>query len=410
MMLNDIGKPVGENNFPISPQNGAGANNTQFYPGGSSKKPFNGNKNTLYGVLGVVVALLIIGIVSFVLFRSDKYKILSPYINKVKDVVEAPKIMNPLTGELFSEEEAAAWSNNRPLAVMVNNHLDARPQSGLVDADLIYEIVAEGGITRYLAFFLSKEPDKIGPVRSTREYYLVLVKELGDAMLMHIGWSPQALEAIETWPVRSLGRGGAAFWRDQARIDSGIAIEHTAYVKGSDLRTLGNDLGWEGTRETKTWTFKDDGPIDTTQQCLVGECGKYITIDFWYKGDYTGMFTYDRATNTYLRYTGYDSSDKPVQLFDQESKEPIRVKNVVVQFVKESSIVGDEKNRLTYELVGSGSAIVFTDGKATKATWAKTGRDERTMFYDESGKEIAFNRGKFWISVVPDRNVDLVVY
>ena len=276
-MLNDMGTPVGENNF---------SKNTQFYSGGAvnstgGKSMFKGNKNVLYGVLGVVVALIIIAVVSFVLFRSNKYKILSPYINKVKEVT-VPKVMNPLTGELFNEEAASNWVNNRPLAVMINNHLDARPQSGLIDADLVYEIVAEGGITRYLAFFLSKEPDKIGPVRSTREYYLVLVKELGDAMLMHIGWSPQALEAIETWPVRSLGRGGAAYWRDQSRIDSGIAIEHTAYVKGSDLRQLGKDLGWEGTRETKTWAFKDDGPIDTSPQCLVGECEKPITIDFWY--------------------------------------------------------------------------------------------------------------------------------
>jgi len=397
-MLNDLGKPVSD----INPSN------TQFFTG-DVQKP-SGNKNILYGVLGVVVALLIIGIVSFVLFRSNKYKILTPYINNNNQVAQEEKVMNPLTGELYKPQDAANWVNNRPLAVMINNHLDARPQSGLNKADLVYEIVAEGGITRYLAFFLSNEPDKIGPVRSTREYYLVLVKELGDAMLMHIGWSPQALEAIETWPVRSLGRGGAAFWRDQARIDSGIAIEHTAYVKGSDLRTLGNALGWEGKRETKTWMFKDDGPVDTSQQCLVGECEKFITIDFWYKGDYTGMFSYDRSTNSYLRYTGYDASDKPIQLLDQETKEPVRVKNLVVQFVKESSITGDDKNRLEYELTGSGSAIVFNDGKATKATWSKSGRDERTMFYDESGKEIAFNRGKFWISVVPDRNVDLVVY
>ena len=92
---------------------------------------------------------------------------------------------NPLTGIEYPQKEAEFWLNTRPMAVMVNNYIDARPQSGLVYADLVYEVVAEGGITRFLAFYLSKAPEKIGPVRSTREYYLVLVKELGDAMLMH---------------------------------------------------------------------------------------------------------------------------------------------------------------------------------------------------------------------------------
>ena len=151
--------------------------------------------------------------------------------NNKQILVEAP-----LTGILVSKEKAEEWSNIRPLGVMVNNHVDARPQSGLIDADLVYEIVAEGGITRYLAFFLSNTPEKIGPIRSVREYYLVLVKEMGDAMLMHIGWSPQALVAIESWPVRSLGRGGADFWRDQAKhasIESVDNIEVITWRAGS---------------------------------------------------------------------------------------------------------------------------------------------------------------------------------
>jgi hypothetical protein len=284
---------------------------------------------------------------------------------------------------------------------MINNHPDARPQSGLIKADITYEIVAEGGITRFLAFFLTNTPEKIGPVRSTREYYLVLVKELGDAMLMHIGWSPQALEAIETWPVRSLGRGGGTFWRDNP---NNVAIEHTAYVNGVDLRKRGDELGWEGTRTLTSWKFKDSKDKYTSADATD------ITVDFWYKGDFTVNWKYDSFTNTYARYMGYDKDDNFIPHKDRESGEQIHTKNLIVQFAKENSIAGDEKNRLDYVLTGSGKALIFIDGKVVESTWNKTERDERTKFYDMNGEEIEFNRGNFWIEIVPDRNVEQVVY
>lgn len=311
-------------------------------------------------------------------------------------------VQSPITGEMFGKEEGTALFSIRPLAVMVNNHIDARPQSGLIYADLVYEIVAEGGITRFLAFFNSDIPEKIGPVRSTREYYLVLVKELGDAMLMHIGWSPQALEAIETWPVRSLGRGGGEFWRDNPR---GVAIEHTAYTNGVDLIKTGIDLGWGGIREFKVWSFKDN-----TDEYNESPTASKITIDFWYPGDYTAAFEYDASSNSYMRFMGYDANDNLIPHVDQETKEQIKVKNLIVQFVKEDSIAEDEKGRLDYQLVGSGKGIVFIDGRAVDVTWNKPDRDGRTVYYDLNGNEMKFNRGQFWISVVPDRNVEQVVY
>ena len=312
------------------------------------------------------------------------------------------QIQNPITGELTPISNKDSSVDLRPLAVMVNNHPDARPQSGLVYADLVYEIVAEGGITRFLTFFLSKTPEKIGPVRSTREYYLVLVKEIGDAMLMHIGWSPQALVAIESWPVRSLGRGGGTFWRDNSR---NVATEHTAYTNGVELRKVGADLGWDGQRQFDAWKFKND-----KEGSAFAPSATNITIDFWYKGDFTAVFKYDEQSNSYLRFMGYDSLDNPVPHVDQETDEQIKVKNVIVQFSTESSIVGDDKNRLDYQLIGSNQALIFIDGRVIKATWNKAERDARTKFFDLNGQEVEFNRGRFWISIVPDRNVEQVVY
>ena len=320
-------------------------------------------------------------------------------------------VENPLTGEQYPGSQVA-WIEDRPLAVMVNNYIDARPQSGLIYADIVYEIVAEGGITRFIPFYLSETPEKIGPVRSARDYYLVLVKELGDAMIMHIGWSPQALQAIETWPVRSLGRGGGSFWRENPR---GVASEHTAYVNGEELRELGDELGWQGSREFTSWKFKEDSPvlslIEEEDPCEIASA--YCTplsIDFWYEGDYSGIFKYDPDTNSYLRFTGYDAQGEPNPHLDQDTQEQVTVKNVIVQFAKESAIEGDDKNRLSYQLVGSGSGLVFLDGTVEEVTWSKEDRDSRTMFYDMDGEEMEFNRGKFWISVVPARNSAQVEY
>ncbi len=364
----------------------------------------------------ILISLLVISGLAlagyFIYSKNGSNNLLAPIGIKgdknAKDTTE--KFMNPLTGEYVDLEVAKIWKDERPIGVMMNNHLSSRPQSGLNSADVVYEIVAEGGITRFLAFFLSNLPEKIGTVRSTREYYLVLVKEMGDAMLMHIGWSPQALEAIQSWPVRSLGRGGAEFTRDQSRINAGIPIEHTAYVNGPYLRDLGHKLGWEGKDESfESWKFKDEGPVDTAQQCLVLEC-KPLVIDFWYKGDYTGGFKYDRATNSYFRYSGYDNNDQLQALIDPETNKQIAVKNVILQFVVENSIANDEKHRLDYQLVGSGEAVVFRDGQAIKSVWRKASRDGRTKFFDNNGQEILFNRGKIWVSIVPDRNISQVEY
>lgn len=361
-------------------------------------------KPALAILIGIVAAFVVFLVLWVFVFKKTPFKFVDDLSEGIKQSGGASQNMvaHPLTGVNYPEGEAENWINTRPLAVMVNNYVDARPQSGLIYADLVYEVVAEGGITRFLAFYLSETPEKIGPVRSTREYYLVLVKELGDAMIMHIGWSPQALEAIETWPVRSLGRGGGTFWRENPR---NVAVEHTAYTDGKELRTIADNLGWDGTRDFVTWVFKDD---QTKYQDMPE--AKNLSIDFWYEGDYSAIFEYDEETNTYLRYMGYDVDGNPIPHLDQDTEEQIRLSNVIVQFVAESPIIGDDKARLEYELVGSGAGLVFIDGRVVETTWTKEGRDERTLFYDENGDQIEFNRGKIWISIVPDRNVDQVVF
>lgn len=337
-------------------------------------------------------------------FSSFRKSVFSPLVNRnSNDDDQKLTIQSPLTGIKYTEEESASWVNTRPLGVIINNHVDARPQAGLINADIVYEIVAEGGITRFLAFYQSDIPEKLGPIRSVREYYLVINKEIGDAMLMHHGFSPQALVAIESWPVRSLQRGNAPYWRENPR---NVAIEHTLYANGKEVVKKGLELGWEGTMEDfQAWKFKDSP--DKYAQSTVAE---KIEYDFWYTGDFSVIWTFDKDTNSYKRFMGYDSANNPIPHIDDVTKNQLMVKNVIVQFVTENKVVGDDKNRLDYDLVGSGKALVFIDGKVVEATWSKASRDARTLFYDTNGSEIEFNRGKMWVSILPDRNVDLVKY
>ena len=227
---------------------------------------------------------------------------------------------------------------------------------------------------------------------------------------MHECSSPQALEAIQSWPVRSLQRGGGSSfnWRDNPR---NVATEHTLYSNPQELYKYGVDtLGWGGNRELTSWKFKDEKKVEAQADvCFVGDC-KPIVVDFWYPGDFSGIWNYDVTQNQYARSTGYDETDQPIPHLDQETKEQIKVKTLIVQFATESSIVGDDKNRLEYELIGSGEGMVFMDGGVTNVTWTKASRDERTMFYDQNGNEFEFNRGKIWISIVPERNKALVVF
>lgn len=354
-------------------------------------------------ILSLSTVFVTIGLIYY--FKNDNQKPISDVKNTSIGVVSENKkfYINELTGEKIYSETEPEFLKNRPLAVMVNNAVPARPQVGLTEADIVYEIIAEGGITRFLAVYHSNLPEKVGPIRSTREYYLMIVKELGDAMLMHIGYSPQAREKIDTWKIRSLGLGGGPFYRDNFG-DSSIATEHTAYANGNQLFQKGLELGWSGKREFDLWKFKEEK--DKTSSAKKAD---YVEINFWYKGDYSGIFKYNTSNNKYTRYSGFDDNNNPILLKDRVSGKTIEISNLVVMFAEEFPIPNDDKNRLDYKLIGEGKGYIFRDGTMEDITWKKESLEKRMKFYLVNGEEVEFNRGKMWVSVVPSRNIDQVI-
>ncbi len=275
-----------------------------------------------------------------------------------------------------------------PVAVMVENLTVARPQSGLASANLVYEALAEGGITRFMLIFAGKTPATVGPVRSARPYFVDWALEY-NALYAHAGGSPQALADITNYDVFDLNQfyNSQYFYRDHSR---NVASEHTLYTTGENLIFALRDLDAPAEGTYDRWMFKDDAP---TAERPIEE--KTISIDYS-SFSYSVEYRYDGEQNDYVRYMAGD-------IHADADGTTIRPKNVVVQKVVTSLA---DAERLNMETIGEGDAIVFRDGKAIEGTWKKEKRGDRTMFYDQAGGEIDFNAGQTWIEVVPtDRDV-----
>lgn len=274
-------------------------------------------------------------------------------------------------------------TNLYPVAVMIENMVDAWPLSGLDQANLVFEAPVEGGITRFSAFYASGEPvAKIGPIRSARPYYLDWAEELR-ALYLHVGGSPEALAKIKNYDIYDLNQffNDRYFWRDRGRL-----APHNVYTS-SEL--INQALTAKNLKEVayESWLYKDDAdPKDRPAQV------KDLVIDFSTPA-YRATWKYDPATNSYLRYQG----DQPQTMLNGAE---VRAKNIAVQIAK-IQIVDDYSRRKIWT-VGQGQALIFEDGKVISGQWKKDGRGARTKFYDANNQEIEFNAGTTWVEVVPD--------
>ncbi len=312
----------------------------------------------------------------------------SPRINlgslDLKEKVET-RVPAPLTGELVDP----AVLLKRPTAVVIENHPDARPQSGYLDADIVYETLAEGGITRTMAIFHSKESDEIGPVRSARPYFVEWATEIG-ALFAHVGGSVDGEEMINRLGTADLNQfsNGDYFWRASDRY-----APHNVYTTTAKLFQAAKARNLSTTASVQPLNFKKDAESKDRPK------SQKINIDFSYN-DFFVTYNYQPETNRYLRSIAGSTAT------DRKTGQTVSPKNIIVEFTSVAPYVNrDGAQAVRIGTTGAGSGYLFQDGKATKIVWSKASSAGRAKYTDAtSGEEIHLNPGQTWIEVVPEGN------
>ena len=311
-----------------------------------------------------------------------------PVVEEEKVEKESPVVtVSPISGMPIDE----ATLNLRPVAIMLDNHHNARWQAGIREAGIVYEIRVEGSYTRYMAVFLEGNPSLIGPIRSARPYFLDRVLEY-DAEYVHFGGSGQALADIASLGIHDIDglTDSKTIWRYG---ETGKVAPHNAY---SSLESI---------RSTMTSNNRNEGKLEGGFQYHLefslpqgGADAKDITIHF--NSANTSRFVY-REDGFYSRYKD------GVEQVDENDNLPLNVRNIIIQVA--NSYVIDNEGHLGNDSVGSGTGKLLTGGKVVDITWEKSARNARTIFYDSEHKEIILNPGQTWIEVVDtDTVIDIL--
>jgi len=324
--------------------------------------------------------LLVLGLVLSLLFLFTGCGEKSPdQMEPPEDspVAAAPPETPAKNGDVFNQLTGEYVVKAIPLiAVMINNHPKARPQTGLAEADLVYEVEAEGLITRFLAFFHGDPPENVGPVRSTRPYYMELSQGFG-AYLAHVGGSNDAYAKLAEWKVPHMddvtGWQNGGFWLDKSR-----NRPHNTYLNLA--KTLQNK---EDQGRYPQWDFSGT-PTDQPD---------YTRVSVPYAGDYRPEWLFDQKTGWYLRYLDGEA------WVDRETKTQVAAANVIIQYASHR-VLNDADHHLEIDLTGEGRAEYFLGGTYQEGTWSKKGLNEPINYYDPAGKPVALVPGPTWVQVV----------
>jgi len=300
---------------------------------------------------------------------------------KDKKKEEVKKQPNSLNGELVDENSA----KRHPLAIIIENHPDARPQSGLTKASVVYEAITEGGITRFMAIFGPHDAPEVGPIRSARSFFIDWASEY-NAYYVHAGGATDALALLPKSPVFDLPHTNGYFNRIGR---GGVASEHTLYSSTAKLRELATNRKYPSNNRTESLQFKDDAKLEERGTQAT------ITVDFS-SPSYKVTWSYDKEKNDYSRSLAGTSHK------DRTTSEQIKAKTIIVQEVKRQDIqLPGAKPTFKFTTIGQGKATIYQDGKTTVGTWQKGNQQSRTKFLDETNNEVKLNRGTLWIEVVP---------
>lgn len=310
-------------------------------------------------------------------------------------VVEpAPEQEFPFTNPLTGEGCETDISKNRPIAIMLNNLKKALPQMGVSQADIIYEIPAEGGITRMLAVFQDIDGvGNIGTVRSARDYYVSMAYGM-DAVFLHAGGSPQAYTAIKNWGVTALDcvngpYEGTLYWRDADRRKS-AGLEHSVVTSSEKIQELFPTYTRLRLEHEEGYTY----PMSFTENAAPEGGSQADTITVRFSNYKTGVFQYDGDSGLYY----VEEYGEPY--VDGNTGEQVGVKNVLIVQTDISLISGDEAGRLSVRTTGTGTGMFACGGKIQQITWSKEANNKPMTFRTADGKELEFGIGASYINII----------
>lgn len=343
----------------------------------NKEKKKSGNK------ILVIILILLIAVAGVLLAM----KIIEDKANV--DTTNSSNIVTNVDNEVATKPETVKTpktlsGTSRPIAFMIDNNIKAMPQAGLEQADIVYELIVEGGETRLMLILQDKDLAKIGPLRSSRHNFLDYALE-NDAIYVHYGWSPKAKSDISKLGVNNINaiyESSSNFWRDSSRYAPHNAVTSTKNIlkvaKRKNYRTT-------TTKETVLNYVVDEVKLED------GQVADTVTIP--YSDHNTVKYTYDEKTKEYTRYS------RGKKQTDWNTKNTVTTKNIIITFAKNKSM--DSKDRQDITNIGTLDGYYITNGKAIKIKCEKSSRSAQTVYKDLEGNEINVNDGKTFIQICP---------
>lgn len=341
-------------------------------------------KTSISAAVVILLTPLIVFLVLGIRNRANIERI--DVANSGTDAEQAIQLVDsPTTGKEVTKDIA-----DRPVVgVMISNSTGARPQSGLNKADLVFEAIAEGGITRYFALFHDNKAETIGPVRSLRPYFIDWARTF-DAAVAHVGGSPQALSLAKTElknkDIDEFRYGRSVFERISSR-----PAPHNTYTSFDKLLRATKDLG-NKTNDINPFPRTDGEPAEKKNATRIRI--PYST------SSYNTEWRYNIENNSYQRFL---AGQKHV---DAASGNQVEFDVVIVLKSQYSSNRTPSVTYSVIDTVGTGEAYIFQNGTVIDGTWTKKSKTGQYTFKNNSGQEVAINRGSIWFAVQPtDENL-----
>jgi len=338
------------------------------------------NHRKLLIIIGSIVALLTAAALTyfFVFYKPASNQ---PTPETQLPRVDPPKYHSPLTGMLVNNDALT----KRPVSgVMIENSPEARPQSGLSDAGVVFEAICEGGITRFLALYQSERPQLVGPIRSVRMYYIDWAAGF-NASIAHVGGNIDALNEIRNGTHRDLDQfsNGDSYWRSNDRW-----APHNMYTSFDNIDAMNAAKGYTSSSFT-SFPRIDGAPSATPTASIIN-----VTIS----GPlFDSSYIYNPTTNNYARsQAGEPHTDSTgVQITPSV---------VIAMYVNEYTGASEEGSEEYIATLSSGRAVIFQNGIATEATWSKSSQTSQIQFTDAAGMPISLIRGQTWVTAIPNGN------